>query len=194
MDGGNSFKRRADAGTADKRDYEPEYFLSRAYVDQFEDEVPRRPSKPKRKGKNGVPSVLDRFGGDSGDEGDGNADADEGAGAGAGEGEGEGEDSELNGRSDRTGTEARCASSWKAANGKEQEHTGCEQTGLFGILCRHGLVEWLVEMVRSGELCVPTFLPCLASRAHTYAAPNISSRARTKSWIRTARIKGRAMT
>ena len=47
-----------------------------------------------------------------------------------------------------------CADTWKAANGKDLDSTGCEQTGLFVALCRHQITEWLIEMVRSGELCV----------------------------------------
>ncbi|KZV60516.1 hypothetical protein PENSPDRAFT_593970, partial [Peniophora sp. CONT] len=112
MDGGNSFKRRADAGGADKRQYEPEYFAKRDYVDQFSDEG-RGKERRVREAVRLARTVAE---------------------------------------GDRTGTEARCASNWKAANGKDQDITGCEQTGLFGVLCRHGLVEWLVEMVRSGEL------------------------------------------
>lgn len=147
MDGGNSYKRRADAGTADMRTYEPEIFLSRSFVDNYSDEVQHRPSAPKRKGKGGKAAKKTPSSSRVADEQASDADADE--------------DDELaegavsvDDLVDRVGTEARCASTWKAANGRESTTEGCEQTGLFAMLCRHGITECLVEMVRSGELCV----------------------------------------
>lgn len=50
-----------------------------------------------------------------------------------------------------------CGETWKAANGKEMSEEAkavCDQTGLFVGLCRHSIVECLIEMVQSGELCV----------------------------------------
>lgn len=134
MDGANSLKRRADAGGADK----PQ----------------RRETQRKRKGKErGRPT-----GGSSGPAVQVlskvriNDEAVSGGEGGVGV-EREREDT-LDDEGDRTGTEARCGSTWKVANRKDTDITGCEQTGLFGVLCRHGLIKWLVEMVRSGDLCV----------------------------------------
>lgn len=162
MDGGNSFQRRANGGMADQRQYDPEYFLKRDEVNQWSGEVPYRPKKG-RKGKGKVPLLRvppvgngaeanghgDGEGGDgSGDEVEG-GDEDEG-----GSGDHGVDESDSLDADDRTGTEARCADNWKASNGRERKEDGCEQCGLFIGLCRHGLCEWLVEMVQSGELYV----------------------------------------
>jgi hypothetical protein len=48
----------------------------------------------------------------------------------------------------------RCGSNWKAANSKElppASKEAFEQTGVFACVCRHGLVEFLIEFVQSGE-------------------------------------------
>jgi hypothetical protein len=51
----------------------------------------------------------------------------------------------------------RCGSNWKAATSKELPPATkqvFEQTGVFACLCRHGIVEFLMEFVQSGEKCV----------------------------------------
>ena len=48
----------------------------------------------------------------------------------------------------------RCGSNWKAATSKELPPATkevFEQTGVFTCLCRHGIVEFLMEFVQSGE-------------------------------------------
>ncbi|KAI0274602.1 hypothetical protein BC834DRAFT_839725 [Gloeopeniophorella convolvens] len=48
----------------------------------------------------------------------------------------------------------RCGSNWKAANTKElppASKEAFEQTGVFACLCRHGIVEFLIEFVQCGE-------------------------------------------
>jgi Kyakuja-Dileera-Zisupton transposase len=52
------------------------------------------------------------------------------------------------------GDETVCAEHWQAANGVSLESLTqvFEQCGAFISACRHGLVETLVEMRRSGEL------------------------------------------
>ncbi|KAI0261897.1 hypothetical protein BC834DRAFT_829607, partial [Gloeopeniophorella convolvens] len=48
----------------------------------------------------------------------------------------------------------RCGSNWKAANTKElppASKEAFEQTGVFTCLCRHGIVEFLIEFVQCGE-------------------------------------------
>lgn len=46
-----------------------------------------------------------------------------------------------------------CTENWKAANTADED-TICvfEQTGIFLSACRHGIVQTVVEMQRSGEL------------------------------------------
>ena len=47
-----------------------------------------------------------------------------------------------------------CGSNWKAATSKEllpAMKVVFEQTGVFACLCRHGIVEFLMEFVQSGE-------------------------------------------
>ena len=48
----------------------------------------------------------------------------------------------------------RCGSNWKAATSKELPPATkevFEQTGVFACLCQHGIVEFLMEFVQSGE-------------------------------------------
>jgi len=48
----------------------------------------------------------------------------------------------------------RCGSNWKAVTSKElppATKAVFEQTGVFTCLCRHGIVEFLMEFVQSGE-------------------------------------------
>ena len=52
----------------------------------------------------------------------------------------------------------RCGSNWKAATSKELPPATkevFEQTGIFACLCQHGIVEFLMEFVQSGEKYVP---------------------------------------
>jgi hypothetical protein len=54
----------------------------------------------------------------------------------------------------------RCGSNWKAANSKElppASKEAFEQTGVFACLCRHGIVEFLIEFVQSAEMYVLAF-------------------------------------
>lgn len=49
----------------------------------------------------------------------------------------------------------RCGSNWKAATSKEltpASKEAFEQTGVFACLCRHGIVEFMIEFVRSAEM------------------------------------------
>jgi len=58
-----------------------------------------------------------------------------------------------------------CGNNWKAATSKEllpATKVVFEQTGVFACLCRHGVVEFLMEFVQSGEkyvsVCSLSFL------------------------------------
>ena len=49
----------------------------------------------------------------------------------------------------------RCGSNWKAATSKElppASKEAFEQTGVFACVCRHGIVEFLIEFVQSAEM------------------------------------------
>ena len=47
-----------------------------------------------------------------------------------------------------------CASHWKAAAADEKKRMWAiyDETGIFASACRHGLILWIADMVRSGEL------------------------------------------
>lgn len=49
---------------------------------------------------------------------------------------------------------------WKAAGQDEKKRMWgiFDETGIFACACRHGQVLWLVDMVKSGELCVVKFV------------------------------------
>jgi len=73
----------------------------------------------------------------------------------------------------------RCGTNWKAATSKElppASKEAFEQTGVFACLCRHGIVEFLVEFVQSGERYVFFFrlslhvLTLLCRAKHALAA------------------------
>jgi hypothetical protein len=51
----------------------------------------------------------------------------------------------------------RCGSNWKAAKSKELPPASkavFDQTGVFACVCRHGIVEFLIEFVQSAEMQV----------------------------------------
>ena len=49
-----------------------------------------------------------------------------------------------------------CVKNWKAAASDEKKRTWAifDETGIYASACRHGLILWICDMVRSGELCV----------------------------------------
>jgi hypothetical protein len=54
-----------------------------------------------------------------------------------------------------SGRAATCTNNWTAAKATEEGQIQVfEQTGIFVMACRHGFVECIVEMKRSGELYV----------------------------------------
>ena len=59
------------------------------------------------------------------------------------------------------GVTVACADNWKASQANELRRMWniYEETGVFAAACRHGLILWLVDMVRSGELSVISSVP-----------------------------------
>ncbi len=129
IDGNNSLKRLKTAEgrkTADVRHFHSDYFLPREFVDQYAHEVKARQNQTK-------PDLPD----DSDQDADHQTSSDdafptEGAGP----------------------TTAPCATNWKAAASDETKRMWgmFDETGIFLCACRHGLILWVADMVRSGEL------------------------------------------
>lgn len=137
-DGNNSLKRVlpfGDRKAADVRVFQgSDYFLPRSFVDKFANEVKAKPSESSRHRE--VRS-LDL---DSGDEED--EDADEGG-------------DPTDGVEDTVSNSVNhCVSNWKAAAADEKKRSWAifDETGIYASACRHGLILWLCDMVRSGEL------------------------------------------
>ncbi|OCH89491.1 hypothetical protein OBBRIDRAFT_732569 [Obba rivulosa] len=127
MDGNNSAKRIARAGTEDERTFHSDYFLSREEVDRFKDEVKRRVTVSKKDEESELsedddaPWIAEEAPGEAPDE---------------------------------QSKSTPCTERWKAS---AAEHEKCaldtyESTGIFVSACRHGLIQKACEMVRSGEL------------------------------------------
>lgn len=55
-----------------------------------------------------------------------------------------------------TGSTSTCTDNWKAArdDAKKKSWGIFEETGIFACTCRHGIIQWIVDMIRSGELYV----------------------------------------
>ncbi|KAK7676308.1 hypothetical protein QCA50_020725 [Cerrena zonata] len=133
MDGNNSVKRVASAGSADERVLKSSYFLSREQVDRFKDEVKRRAPPPE--------TTIPMEGSDDEDtpsEPDAPWVPDDSPGDAA--------DGEENTTS--------CAKTWKASAAEHEKRALdiYETTGMFVSACRHGFIQIACEMVRSGEL------------------------------------------
>ncbi|KAG6835432.1 hypothetical protein H0H93_001533 [Arthromyces matolae] len=149
MDGNNSLKRIGNLGPtrkiADRREFEDsDYFLSNDYVDIFANEVKGRsqaspdadpeadspnddtpvPDETSKPTTNLATSINDTPG-----------DPTDGAPDGA---------LQISG----------CASNWKAAAASTEKKMWpiFDESGIFASACRHGLILWLVDMVKSGEL------------------------------------------
>lgn len=58
-----------------------------------------------------------------------------------------------------------CASNWKAAAAMEKKKMWgiFDETGIFASACPHGFILWLADMIKSGELCVPSTSLCSPS-------------------------------
>ncbi|RDX41460.1 hypothetical protein OH76DRAFT_1459149 [Lentinus brumalis] len=134
MDGNNSLKRVLASGgraTADLRVFEDDYFLPRDFVDSFANEVKSRhlPRKPDL-----ADNPHDEEPGQQSDD-DEVPDGDEGD------------------PTDGAEILGSCASNWKAAAADEKKRMWSiyDESGIFASACRHGLILWIADMVRSGE-------------------------------------------
>jgi hypothetical protein len=125
MDGNNSVKRIASSGKTDQRDLpESYYFISSEQVNLYANEVPRPPSHHnEEEDKSDPEEELPDFDQEGGDPTDG-------------------------------GVISGCAGHWKAAEAdhKKKMWQVFDETGMFASACRHGMILWIADMVRSGEL------------------------------------------
>lgn len=126
MDGGQSVKRSAAAGQADRRTFHSDYEIVPEQVDQYANEVKKR-VKPSKK----VSLCSSLRASDS----DFSAEV------------------EFQDFVDAL-TPSVCSERWK--NAKAEHHKTApgmfDQTGVFVSVCRHSLVLWFTEMIKSGEL------------------------------------------
>jgi hypothetical protein len=150
MDGNNSLKRIRQVGShaiADHRVFESDYFLSHEYVNEFADEVKRKAPVEDPDDSENVPETLSPHEGDPTD----------------------GEQSSVT---------VACADNWKASQANELRRMWniYEETGIFAAACRHGMILWLADMVRSGELSVYYFrsvTSVILISDGTFSEPNI---------------------
>ncbi|KAL6308620.1 hypothetical protein BKA93DRAFT_815267 [Sparassis latifolia] len=128
MDGNNSAKRVANAGTADDRNFTSNYFLSRGQVDHFKDEVKQRKTKAKPVSEQNeddieedAPWITEDAPGEA---------------------------------TDGQERPTPCTERWKASAAEHEKRALdiYDITGIFVSACRHGLIQKACEMVRSGEL------------------------------------------
>ena len=131
IDGNNSLKRLASVGdraVGDTRVFkESDYFLSREFVDKYAGEVkPHMQPDSDHDDRDIADDNISNIDPEGGDPTDGARDL----------------------------LSIPCANNWKAAawNERKQIWGAFEETGLFACACRHGLIAWIVDMVRSGEL------------------------------------------
>ena len=133
FDGNNSLKRMAllaGQQVADTRTFDnSEYFLPQSYVNQFANDIPMRKPPPVFK--------------DADDDEDINQEP---------VSNGPGGSDPTDGEDHNNVSE--CAKNWKAAASDEKKKMWSifEKTRIFAAACRHSLILWVVDMVRSGEL------------------------------------------
>lgn len=142
-DGNNSLKRVLPFGNrvaADTRTFEDsDYFLPRSFVDSFANEVPRANSNTRHR-------EIRSAGQDS--DGEDRSDTE-------GDGVEELEGDPTDGARDASGSGVdQCVKNWKAAASDEKKRSWAifDETGIYASACRHGLILWICDMVRSGEL------------------------------------------
>ena len=145
-DGNNSLKRMLPVGgrsAADTRIFEDsDYFLPRSFVDRFANEVKSASNRHRE---------VRSAGHDSGDEDDGSGS--EGEGRTPTESTEEGDPTDGARDAPRRGVD-QCVKNWKAAASEEKKRSWAifDENGIYASACRHGMILWLCDMVRSGEL------------------------------------------
>ncbi|KAI0346613.1 hypothetical protein BDW22DRAFT_1462444 [Trametopsis cervina] len=132
MDGNNSLKRLAttsDRVAADTRILDDStYFVSRQFVDRYANEIRGRNVKG--------PAVKTR------DDNSSDEEVDDGEGGTQVEGD------------PTDGLQQQCVDNWKSAAKEESKRMWSifDESGVFASACRHGLILWIMDMVKSGEL------------------------------------------
>ncbi|KAG2125460.1 hypothetical protein DEU56DRAFT_873092 [Suillus clintonianus] len=122
FDGNNSLKRVDGSGHADEHSFPSTYLIPAAEVDLFKDDVRLRPGTRMTTGDNVYLSNIPGTQATTGDE--------------------------VLPSNDST-----CTENWRVANTTSENSTNVfDQTGVFVSACRHGIVQTLVELRRSGEL------------------------------------------
>ncbi|KAG1729622.1 uncharacterized protein EDB91DRAFT_1059885, partial [Suillus paluster] len=122
FDGNNSLKRVNGSGHADERSFPSTYLIPAAEVDLFKDDVRLRPGTRMTTGDNVHLSNIPGTQATTGDE-------------------------------VLPSNNSTCTENWRVANTTSENSTNVfDQTGVFVSACRHGIVQTLVELRRSGEL------------------------------------------
>ena len=170
----------ANRAAADTRVLDSDYFLPKDFVDRFANEIKgaRRVAGPQVKNKRSG-DVTDsedkeaavRTRNEAGDPTDGLA---ENVPTEAGDVE---SDQEARSESDAENTltakiREACVTNWKAAAADEKKKMWSifDECGVFACACRHGFCMWLIDMVRSGELCV--FICASSFPTHRVSVPS----------------------
>ncbi|KAI0782170.1 hypothetical protein C8Q75DRAFT_795935 [Abortiporus biennis] len=152
FDGNNSLKRMSTSAlgnrvAGDTRTFEDsDYFIPQAYVDKFANEVRAQKSPPV--GKNVSSPSWDEE-----DEGDDNEDDDDDDEKIENGGDGQVEGDPTDGCTQDTDL-TQCTRNWKSAAAEDKKRMWpiFDETGIFAGACRHGMILWIVDMVKSGEL------------------------------------------
>ena len=151
LDGNNSLKRFGDAGKADRRHFESNYYLSREEVDSFANEGIKKSHEKGRKtgrkvvGDDDEVNEEDRL----------DADVEMHSEVATGKDDGQWILKTIdNVEKDFDGIVSVCVERWKAnADDSKKGMFGCfDESGIFAAFCRHGFALTLTDMVASGEL------------------------------------------
>jgi hypothetical protein len=147
MDGNNSLKRMAimnGRSAADTRVLDDStYFLSQEFVDQYANEVQGRGVKG--------PAVNNEQDSSEANEAKESPEGDPTDGLPSFEGPSASDNSDSHLCQKLL---AQCVDNWKSAAKEETKRMWSifDESGIFASACRHGLILWLIDMVRSGEL------------------------------------------
>ncbi|VDB91469.1 unnamed protein product [Peniophora sp. CBMAI 1063] len=175
MDGCDSHKRMKAAGRADQREFNSPFFAAREFVNRYQNEVRDTAARRKadaasrraaKKGK-GKPKAAATAPAPASATTPASTTAagavpsssSTGATSSAAQNAEENDIDEVEVEVDEAGFVRLdydpCADTWKAANGKEMPPAtkeALEQSGIYILVCRHGVVKLVIEMVQSGEL------------------------------------------